>query len=539
MIVSLITAVCAFFTAFILAEIYLPEKAENELRSELRLISEGIMLSGSSYAENAAFQDIDVMWLSPDGDVLFSNDEGLSRFAQAALKSDEYSANERLSFAKRKIICSVRSENGDVIIAGKIATPADMPLTAVITALLVFFLVVIPVSAAVSFMTSHKIIKRINAIEPDAPNKNKDLSELSPLLKKLKLQNRRISRQMEELRQSRIQFSLITENMSEGLMIADPKLNVLACNSGAVRLLDAEKNSEGQSIFSMNHSDAFRRCIQNAAGGRSSECILHTSYGECQILASPANSTDTVNGIVVFIIDVTERQQLETMRREFTSNVSHELKTPLTTIYGIADMLANGIVKPDDTISFGENIRTETERLIDLVNDIVALSKLDENSVPKENEPVDLYELASETIARLEHTSSEKNVSALLIGEHTVINGNRTILSEILYNLCDNAIKYNRENGFFQVKISHIPTKAVITVSDTGIGIPQQHIDRIFERFYRVDKSRSRKIKGTGLGLSIVKHAVMYHNGELRVESTAGKGSVFTVELPVNPPGKK
>ena len=221
------------------------------------------------------------------------------------------------------------------------------------------------------------------------------------------------------------------------------------------------------------------------------------------------------------------------MRREFTSNVSHELKTPLTTIYGTADMLASGMVQPGDVAKFGENIRSEAERLINLINDIISLSKLDEDSAPRENESVELYSLAEEVLDRLKLSAEEKGVKVTLTGERVSLLGSRTILSEVLYNLCDNGIKYNVSGGGLDVKISHAPKRAIITVSDTGIGIPKQHIGRIFERFYRVDKSRSRKIKGTGLGLSIVKHGVMYHNGTVRVDSEPDKGTVFTIELPI------
>ena len=301
--------------------------------------------------------------------------------------------------------------------------------------------------------------------------------------------------------------------------------------------MESEGAGEGQSIYSLYNSEEFRKCIQDAVGGRHSECIISTQNGDRVVIASPAKSIDMVNGVVVLIMDVTEKNQLETMRREFTSNVSHELKTPLTTIYGISDMLANGIVKSEDVASFGENIRSESERLINLINDIVSLSKLDENSAPAQNEEIDLYEAAEEVLERLKLSAAEKNIQAQVAGEHLIYTGNPTVLSEVLYNLCDNGIKYNRDGGRLEVKLSHIPKKIFITVSDTGIGIPREHLDRIFERFYRVDKSRSRKIKGTGLGLSIVKHGVMYHGGTVKAESTPGKGTIFTVTLPVE--GKK
>ncbi|MCM1314389.1 MAG: cell wall metabolism sensor histidine kinase WalK [Prevotella sp.] len=378
---------------------------------------------------------------------------------------------------------------------------------------------------------SRKITRPLVEVNPDDPKIN--YSEINPLINKIRIQKGKIRRQSNEVKSGREQLSLITENMSEGIVIADPKTNILSCNTGALKLLSAENVKTGDSIYLLDNSEIFRHCIQDAMGGRNSSCILKTSGGDREIIASPSNITDTINGIVVFIFDVTERQQLETMRREFTSNVSHELKTPLTTIYGISDMLANGIVKPEDVGQFVQNIRSEAERLIILINDIVSLSKLDENSVPRDDTGTDLYNLAEEVIERLRHSADEKDIKISLSGEHIEFTGNKTVLDEIIYNLCDNAIKYNRISGHVEVKISHIPTKILITVSDDGIGIPSEHINRIFERFYRVDKSRSRQINGTGLGLSIVKHGVMYHNGTIRVESIVGKGSVFIVEFPI------
>lgn len=393
------------------------------------------------------------------------------------------------------------------------------------------FVIAVLISVIFALRLSRKITRPLIEVNPDDPKIN--YSEINPLIKKIHTQKGKISRQKHEVRSGREQLSLITENMNEGIVIADMRNNILSCNSGALKLLGVQNVSEGQSIYLLNDSEIFRHCIQNAMGGRNSSCILQTSDGDREIIASPSNTTDTVNGIVVFIFDVTEKQQLETMRREFTSNVSHELKTPLTTIYGISDMLANGIVRSEDVGQFGQNIRSEAERLIILINDIVSLSKLDENSVLHDDVETDLYELAEKVIDRLQHSASKKDIHLSLSGEHVNIIGNRTVLDEIIYNLCDNAIKYNKNAGRVDVKISHVPTKILVTVSDTGMGIPPEHINRIFERFYRVDKSHSRQINGTGLGLSIVKHGVIYHNGTIHVESTVGKGSVFTVEFPI------
>lgn len=385
---------------------------------------------------------------------------------------------------------------------------------------------------AMATILSKNIVKPVRNIDLDHPKPKKSYKELFPVLERLRVQNGKVNRQRTEIMNSREQFSTITENMKEGIIIADSKTVILACNSGTYRLLGISPLEKGQSIYALSREEVFRRCIQDAMGGRNAECLLRTELGDRKVIASPASVSETVNGIVVFILDVTEQQKLENMRREFTSNVSHELKTPLTTIYGIADMLAGGMVKPEDCASFGRDICNEADRLISLIDDIVSLSKLDEDSVLEQDEPVDLYNLSSEILLRLNKNATEKNISSSLSGEHITVTGNRTILDEIIYNLCDNAIKYNVDGGKFEVKISHIPMKAIITVSDTGTGIPEEHIERIFERFYRVDKSRSRKIKGTGLGLSIVKHGVNYHGGTVRAVSSEN-GSSFIVELPI------
>ena len=428
---------------------------------------------------------------------------------------------------------SLRLNDGSVIRVSDLHLSWQDQLISIVPSIAAFLAAAAAASFIVANIVSRRIVKPVNNIDLDDPDIKGSIPELRPMLERIRDQNRKVARQMDELRSSREQFTHITESMSEGLIVADAKLNVLSCNSAAIRLLGNEDGGEGRSVYALNNTEAFRRCIQNAAGGVHSDIVISTPTGECEVIASPANGTNTINGIVIFVMDVTEKQQLEIMRREFTSNVSHELKTPLTTIYGISDLLANGMAKPEDAAKLGGDIRNEAERLIALINDIVALSKLDENSVPAEKEDIDLYELAQEVIDRLAVSAAEKNVTATLSGSHIVYNGSRTVLSEVLYNLCDNAVKYNSEGGSYAVRVSHTPKRVFITVSDTGCGIPQQHIGRIFERFYRVDKSRSQKVKGTGLGLSIVKHGVMFHGGIVRCESPAGKGTIFTVELPI------
>lgn len=518
------------------------DKIMEELRTESELIAQGAEMKGIAYMEHLELEDMRVTWIDRSGRVIFDS-EGRNGDGKNIMKSDDVeeafrngSGSSTLRYASissSSMSYSVRLRDNTVIRVTDVHASFAAQLAVILTPLLVFLALVAAVSVLLAERVSRRIVRPINDIDLDRPQLEGSYPELKPLLDKLRSQNRRVGRQMEELRRSREQFSLITDSMSEGIILADPKLTVLVCNSGALRLLGSESDPVGQSIYSLNNSERFRRCVQDAAGGRHSDCVLRTESGDREVIASPAKSIDIINGVVVFIMDVTEKEKLETMRREFTSNVSHELKTPLTTIYGIADMLESGMVKPDDVAGFGGNIRSEAERLINLINDIVALSKLDEGSTSVETEDVDLLELAQSVIKRLELSAAEKDVTTAVTGSNVVFSGSRTILEEIIYNLCDNGIKYNKNGGALEVKVSHVPKTAIITVSDTGMGIPKEHIDRIFERFYRVDKSRSRKIKGTGLGLSIVKHGVMYHGGTVRAESVPGKGTVFTVELPL------
>ena len=519
------------------------EVAASEVKTNARLIASAVEQGGGVYLERTDFgKDIRVTWINSDGKVIYDSEEDPDVLenhsdreeVSKALESGEGSASRYSSTIMQKTVNhAVRLADGSVIRVSGVHSSLMAELVKVINPMLGILAAVVFFSVLAASMVSRNIVKPINDIDLAHPKIKKNYKELAPLLEKLRTQNNKVSRQMDELQSSREQFSLMTESMTEGLIITDPKLIVLACNSSALRLLGAGSFTKGQSIYALNNSDVFRHCLLNALGGRRSECILRTGNGQREVIASPANSIDMVCGLVVFIMDVTEKQELETMRREFTSNVSHELKTPLTTIYGIADMLANGMVQSGDVAEFGGNIRSEAERLINLINDIVSLSKLDEDTAPRESESVELYSLAEEVLERLSLSAEEKGVTASISGERVSLLGSRTILSEVLYNLCDNAIKYNVSGGSLSVKISHVPQRAIITVSDTGMGIPKQYIGRIFERFYRVDKSRSSRIKGTGLGLSIVKHGVIYHNGTVSVKSEEGKGTVFTVELPI------
>jgi len=309
---------------------------------------------------------------------------------------------------------------------------------------------------------------------------------------------------------------------------------VLSYNTAALKILGSDFTGSSRSVLVLNRSEAFRSAVEDALAGKRSETDLTLSEKIYQVIATPAFTGSSVTGAVMIILDITEKEAREELRREFTSNVSHELKTPLTTIYGISDMLVGGIVKPEDIPGFAKNIRDEAGRMITLIQDILKLSQLDENTFSDQRERVDLYELAQSAAERLRPQADEKHVTISVTGERSEFTGIATVLEEMIYNLLDNAVKYNKQGGRADVDVRSSGDDIVVTVSDTGIGVPADSIDRIFERFYRADKSHSRKIGGTGLGLSIVKHGVSLHGGSITVKSSEGSGTTFTMALPKN-----
>ncbi|MBR4071171.1 MAG: histidine kinase, partial [Clostridia bacterium] len=309
----------------------------------------------------------------------------------------------------------------------------------------------------------------------------------------------------------------------------DNSADIITYNKTAESLVDADVIGYGVNVFKINSDEEFVKAVGEALSGIRCQFEFKQSEKVYQVFISPVNVDKTISGALIFVVDITEKAERESMRREFTSNVSHELKTPLTSISGISEIMMNGIVKPEDVAGFAENIHNEAGRLINLVNDIIKLSQLDENSIPLEKEAVDLLLVAKEVKTRLRHVIARSGVEFKLIGESTVVEGIAPILSEMIYNLCDNAIKYNKKNGLVELRVGTKDGKPFVSVKDTGIGIPREAQSRVFERFYRVDKSHSREIGGTGLGLSIVKHAAAYHGAELFLESKLNEGT--TVEI--------
>ena len=384
------------------------------------------------------------------------------------------------------------------------------------------------------FVASHisnSIVKPINEIDPEHPEQNFVYDELKPIISKLSSQNRKVSRQMTLLRQREREFDSITHNMSEGMIIINSRGTVLTCNNSAKSIFGVSGDIP-TSVLMIDNSPEFRDAISAALSGNNEYVAMHRGDKIYSLIATPVTNEKNVEGAVLVILDVTEREEREKLRREFTSNVSHELKTPLTSISGFAEIIRTGMAEGEEARHFADNIHKESSRLISLVGDIIKLSRLDGGEIPYDDEPVDLYRVAEDVIERLLPIAERAEVKMELVGEACCVSGNSTAIEEMIYNLSDNAIKYNRRGGSVILRVFPDGSGASVSVSDTGIGIPKDKQDRVFERFYRVDKSHSKEIGGTGLGLSIVKHAAAYHKATISLESTEGVGTTVTVKFP-------
>lgn len=388
------------------------------------------------------------------------------------------------------------------------------------------------VSAILAKILSEAIVRPIKDIDPEKIDKAKDYEEINELVRKLGRQNELIRRQMADLRRRQVEFNIMTENMSEGFILIDNKSEILSYNKSALQLLGAENVRDGEHFISLNRSRAFVSVVNEALKGVGGETVINIGPRVFRIFANPIKIEENPGGVAIVVMDITEEEHREEMRREFTSNVSHELKTPLTSISGFSELLINRMVADEDVPKFAQNIYDEAARLIVLINDIIKLSRLDGAVDPVLPDSIDLFEIAEEVKNRLALTAAESEVDIFLSGESAKVVGNRSILSEMIYNLCDNAIKYNRQGGRVDITVGTLDGKKFLSVKDTGIGIPSEHLGRIFERFYRVDKSHSKRIGGTGLGLSIVKHAAEYHKAAISVESKVDIGTEIRVVFP-------
>jgi two-component system phosphate regulon sensor histidine kinase PhoR len=482
--------------------------------------------------------------IAPEGRVLFDNAAGAESMENHLWRQEirdalETGRGEATRFSetlrKQTYYYALRLPNGQVLRTAKTSDSVLMSLLRPILITIVIALGIFAAAASISSRVTAKLAESINRLNLDRPEENDTFEELSPLLIRLKKQNETIALQLSEQRKGQLQFTAIINNMREGLIILDQNALVLSCNRSAAKLLDIhfeniEHQIENQNVLVIRRDEAFRRVVERAIAGATAEALLESREGHLRIFANPVADNGTILGAVLVILDVTEQEDREKLRREFSANVSHELKTPLMAISGYAEIMAAGLAKPEDTGHFAGKIYAEAQRLVALIGDILLLSRLDEkNDLPMER--IELLSLTRSVLGRISGAAEERGLRVLLEGEEAAMSGARQILDEMIYNLLDNAVKYNRRGGEIGVTVRKTGGEIEFTVRDTGIGIAPSEQGRIFERFYRVDKSRDKAAGGTGLGLSIVKHGAALHGAGLEVHSDGKSGSRFTLRF--------
>ncbi len=506
-----------------------------QLKDELSLAVTGTEQYGNAFLENVEADRFRVTWIDTDGTVLFDTQVDQTAMENHANREEIQEAFEtgrgsavRTSetLTEQTFYEAQQLKDGTVL---RISTNQESAWALMIGMLWSVILIVtlaIGLSAILARRMAKKIVEPLNKLDLEQPLKNDVYEEISPLLHRIHRQHRQITEQMEELRYKADEFQQITSHMQEGLVLLDGEGTILSINPSAMQLFETEADCIGKNFLLIDRDSAMRNAVNDALDKGRGYARLRRNGRDYQFDLSRIQSDGTVIGAVVLAFDITERLNSEKMRRVFSANVSHELKTPLQGIIGSAELLESGLAKPEDAPRFVGHIRKEASRLINLIEDIIRLSQLDEGvSLPTEE--VDLLALAEEVKSILEKSAAEKNVSICISGNGFAVLGVRRMLQEIICNLCDNAIKYNIPGGSIKI---HVENKK-LTVNDTGIGIPVEHKDRIFERFYRVDKSHSKASGGTGLGLSIVKHAVQYHKANIELNSTPGKGTSITIQF--------
>ncbi len=516
-------------------------RAEQSLRTEAAFVAQGLNTGGEDYLLGLTDRSRRITLVDQDGTVRYDNTADAGQMENHLEREEIQEALSTGSGQSRRVsetlsqetfYYAILLENGMVLRLAATQSSVWALLLTVLQPAAMVVIAALVLGAILAHRAAKAIVAPINSLDLDQPEDAKAYEELSPLLSRIARQKRTIDAQLHRARRQQEQFRLITENMSEGLLVVDSQTNLLSCNSAALRLLGAEKQPENPSVLALNHAEAFRTVIRDALAGRHGEGRLEVGGRSLQLLANPAGQEGEAAGAVILVMDTTEREQREALRREFSANVSHELKTPLTSISGFAELMKSGVVAQKDVMDFSQSIYDEAQRLIHMVEDIIRLSELDETELHRETGPIDLYDFCRREVERMRPEADRRGVTLSLQGEAATVQGNAQILGELVYNLLDNAIKYNKPQGSVTVTVT--PGKRVrLRVEDTGIGIPKESQSRVFERFYRVDKSHSDDVSGTGLGLSIVKHAAQFHRARVELQSTEGKGTAITVTFPL------
>ena len=512
-----------------------------ELSKEAAYLTYGVEQQGVDYLKNIKDKSARITYIDQDGTVLFDNEADVSEMKNHSdrtefQKAEKYGAGESSRYSdtlsEKTIYYALRLKDGTVL---RVSGTQDSVLALVenlIFPLCGLLCLMLILSGIMASAISKRIVKPINELDLESPKENQIYEELSPLLSKIHRQNREIQNQLELAKQQQEEFALITENMQEGLIVIDKYTMILSANSSAWNLFHMDRVCQGESVYCLDREEEFRHAIEQVLSGEHTELVLKLNGSDIQLIANPVIRDKKTEGAVVLLVNVTEKLERESLRREFSANVSHELKTPLTSISGFAEIMQGGLVKNEDIPKFAGRIYKESQRLLQLVEDVIQISQLDEEKTSYVWEPVDVYQVCKNAFESLKEKAKRLNVHLYICGERMKMEAVRTLLEEAIYNVCDNAIKYNRNDGSVSVFLTQTAQEIQIVVKDTGVGIPKEDQNRVFERFYRVDKSHSKEIGGTGLGLSIVKHAVGALKGSVILRSEEGNGTEICMKFP-------
>ena len=537
---SLITVLGLAFVVGILYH-YFQGQLMDELKKEAVYISRGVESAGVDYLQQLNDEDSRITYVDESGKVIYDNEANVEsmdnhghrkEIREAEINGE--GADERMSstLSEKTMYYAVRLENSNVLRVSSNQASVWMLLLQLLPPFVAVLILMLLLSGVFASRLSGKVVEPLNGLDLEHPDENDAYDEVQPLLSKIGRQSRQIRLQLEAARRQQKEFSIITENMQEGLLVIDRYTMVLSVNSSVGRLLKVKEIKTGESVYLLNRSEEFRDVVGQVLEGKHEDKVLRLDGSEIQVIANPVTRENKTEGAVILLVDVTEKVEREQLRREFSANVSHELKTPLTSISGFAEIMQDGFVKDEDVKVFAGRIYKEAQRLIRLVGDVIRISRLDEGGLPYQWEKLDLYSLTHDIFSTLHEAAEKQEVHMYMEGGSTVLDTVPTIMEEVLYNVCDNAVKYNRRGGEVFVRLKDGEDAVRVNVRDTGIGIPKEDQERIFERFYRVDKSHSREIGGTGLGLSIVKHGVKTLNGRLWLNSEPGQGTEIIMEFP-------
>ena len=536
-------AVLIFGIACVMAILYqhFGKEIHGELKKEASYLSYGVEQDGIDYLKQINEKDDRITYIAEDGTVLYDNmadaeameNHSERKEVQEALKTGSgYAERTSETLSQKTIYYALRLPDHSVLRVSSTQFSVFVLLMELIPPIIGILIVMLIIAVIVSAHMANKIVEPINNLDLEHPEDNQVYDEVGPLLSKIYKQNRQIKNQLEAARRNQEEFGIITENMQEGLLVIDSYTMILSGNSSVWNMFQLKEAKIGDSVYSLNRNEDFRMLIEQVLKGQHGSVLLHLGNEAIQMIANPVTREHKVVGAVLLLMNETEKVEREQLRREFSANVSHELKTPLTSISGFAEIIQDGLVRAEDIKKFAGRIYDEAQRLITLVEDTIKVSQLDEGENPYEWEQLDAYTVVKDVCGRLKDIAAKKNVHLYIDGDKTMLCTVRPILDEIIYNLCDNGIKYNRDDGTVSIHLRDLGENVEIRVKDNGIGIPGEDQSRVFERFYRVDKSHSKAIGGTGLGLSIVKHGVTFLGGTLKMISEIGKGTEITMTFP-------